>query len=145
MPLTLCYNHFIVGLGGTGGSIIRSLRKLIFQNCRQDNPDGVNLRYLYVDTSNEIMRPNDPTWKILGHSVQLPERSQMHIAGLNLRNILDNLNSFPGIAPWLGSREDFAPSLPLRKPASLERDRSGVWGGSCSHAKRQSFADVLET
>ncbi len=111
MPSSVHHNHLVIGLGGTGGNIIRSLRKLVFQNLRKDDPDGVNLRYLYVDTSAELMAPGDPSWKILGHSVQLPERNQMHIAGLNLRKVLDDLGNYPGINSWLGSREDFAAIL----------------------------------
>jgi len=39
-------NHMIVGLGGTGGKVIRSFRKLIYQNSRTEDPPGVNVRYL---------------------------------------------------------------------------------------------------
>ncbi|MBZ5524304.1 MAG: tubulin-like doman-containing protein [Acidobacteriia bacterium] len=111
MSSTVHHNHLIVGLGGTGGNIIRALRKLIYQNCRKEDPEGVNLQYLYVDTSKEMMAPDNPSWKILGRSVQLPERSQMLISGLNLRNVVDNLSSYPGISPWLGSRDDFTEIL----------------------------------
>jgi hypothetical protein len=38
-------NHLIVGLGGTGGRIIRSFRKAILQNFRKTSPDGVNVEY----------------------------------------------------------------------------------------------------
>jgi len=86
-------NHLIIGLGGTGGKIIRSLRKLIFQNLRQEDPACVNLRYLYLDTDAFLMQPDNPSWKILGRSVQLPERSLMYISGLNLKQIVDNLSN----------------------------------------------------
>jgi len=97
-------NHFIIGLGGTGGNIIRALRKAIYQNYRAEEPPTVNLRYLYLDTSGSNMAADDPKWKILGHSVQLPEVSQMLIRGLNLREIVDNLAGYPGMRPWLGDR-----------------------------------------
>jgi hypothetical protein len=100
-------NHIIIGLGGTGGKVLRAFRKTIFQNYRAESPQGVNLGYLYVDSSDSMMALDDPTWKILGTNVQLPQQSQLKIAGLNLSEVLDNVTNFPGIAPWIGNRDSF--------------------------------------
>lgn len=100
-------NHLIIGLGGTGGNVIRSFRKTVYQAFSSDLAPNVNVRYLYVDSSDEFMKPEDASWKILGHSVQLPQRSQLLIRGMNLKNVVDNLNQYPGLKPWLGSREDW--------------------------------------
>jgi hypothetical protein len=70
-------NHLIVGLGGTGGKIIRSFRKTVYQEFRKENPSGVNVAYLYIDSSKELMDMDDPSWKILGVSVQLSKKSQL--------------------------------------------------------------------
>jgi hypothetical protein len=113
-------NHLIIGLGGTGGKIIRSLRKLIYQNLRQENPTCVNLRYLYIDTDAFLMQPDNPSWKILGRSVQLPERSLMYISGLNLKQIVDNLNNYPNLQPWLGGREEWEDILKNADAANLQ-------------------------
>jgi Tubulin like len=100
-------NHLVIGLAGTGGKIIRSLRRTIYQNYRAEQPKEVNIRYLYVDSSDEMMKHDDPSWKILGQSVQLPLSSQLLISGLNLGSVLDNISNFPGIAPWIGDRDAF--------------------------------------
>ena len=97
-------NHFIIGLGGTGGRIIRSLRKTIFQTLRTDEPEHVNVRYLYMDSDDSMMALDDPTWKILGHSVQLGRASQLVIYGHDLKATLENINQYPGIKPWIGDR-----------------------------------------
>lgn len=138
MATTIHKNHLIVGLGGTGGNIIRSLRKLVFQNFRQDDPTDVNLRYLYVDSSGAMMAPDDPTWKILGRSVQLPERSQMQISGMNLRDVVDNLGSYPGISPWLGNREDFSEIISSAGAANVvggQKRRLGRFLFACKAAE----------
>src|SRR5438309_409433 len=138
MPHNVHHNHLVVGLGGTGGNIIRSLRKLVFQTFRQTDPPNVNLRYLYVDTSTELMASDDPSWKILGHSVQLPERSQMLITGMNFRNVVDNLSNFPGISPWLGSREDFTEILASSNAAQVvggQKRRLGRFLFACEAAE----------
>lgn len=95
-------NHLIIGLGGTGGKIIRSFRKAIFQAFRNEEADGVNLGYLYVDSSSEMMALDDPSWKILGTSVQLNKRSQLLIQEANLSSRLENIDNYPGIKPWIG-------------------------------------------
>src|SRR5580704_12213064 len=95
-------NHLIIGLGGTGGKIIRSFRKAVFQAFRKEDADGVNLGYLYVDSSAEMMAIDDPSWKILGTSVQLNKRSQLLIQEANLASRLDNIDNYPGIKPWIG-------------------------------------------
>ena len=100
-------NHLVIGLGGTGGLIIRAFRKKIYEDFRTEDPDGVNLRYLYVDSSDELMKQDDPEWKVLGRSVQLKKESQLLIKGMSLDTVLNDLPSYPGISPWLGDREQF--------------------------------------
>ena len=97
-------NHVIIGLGGTGGKVIRALRKLIYTEFRQDAPAGVDLAFLYVDSSKEMMAADDPSWKVLGTSVQLPVGSQLLITGEDLAARLDNIQTYPGLKPWLGDR-----------------------------------------
>ena|ERR1700750_2181776 len=126
-------NHIVIGLGGTGGKIIRSLRRAVFQNFRSEQPTGVKLRFLYVDSSDEMMKHDDPSWKILGQSVQLPLSSQLHISGLNLTSVLDNVGSFPGIAPWIGNREAFRELLNTANAAN-------TIGGQKRHLGRFLFA-----
>ncbi len=97
-------NHLIIGLGGTGGRIIRAFRKAIFQEFRNQKPEGVAVGYLYVDSSGEMMELEDPSWKVLGTSVQLGKNSQLRIRGTDLPSVLENINNFPGIKPWLGDK-----------------------------------------
>ncbi len=100
-------SHLIIGLGGTGGKIIRALRKTIYQEFRSNDPEGVQLGYLYVDSSPEMMELDDPNWKILGTSVQLGKDSQLSIKASDLSSRLDNIDNYPGIKPWIGSREQW--------------------------------------
>ena len=98
-------NHFIVGLGGTGGKIIRALRKSLYQEFHDSRSADTGIGYLYVDSSSEMMAMDDPSWKTLGTSVQLPKASQLLITDANLTSRLDNLDSYPGLKHWLGSPE----------------------------------------
>ena len=100
-------NHLVIGLGGTGGKIIRALRKTLYQELHGKAPSGVGMGYLYVDSSSEMMALDDPSWKILGTSVQLPKASQLLITDANLASRLDNLDNYPGLKDWLGSTKDW--------------------------------------
>lgn len=53
---------------------------------------------------------DDPSWKILGTSVQLDQSRQVLIREANLVTQLENINSFPGIKNWIGDRATMAKS-----------------------------------
>jgi hypothetical protein len=126
-------NHLVIGLGGTGGKILRSLRKTIYQSFRKEDPNGVNVRYLYVDSDDQMMAHDDPTWRVLGQNVQLKQTSQLKIGGLNLMQVLDNLGSFPGISPWLGDRSQFRNIL-------MAANAANIFGGQKRRLGRFLFA-----
>lgn len=101
-------NHLIIGLGGTGGKVIRSFRRLIFQQFHSKEAKDVNLEYLYVDSSAEMMTLDDPSWKILGKSVQLDKHNQLLIrGGADLAAHLENLSNYPGIQGWIGDKSQW--------------------------------------
>jgi hypothetical protein len=136
-------NHLVIGLGGTGGKVLRALRKNVFQEYRGDEPDQVRLRYLYVDSSKELMAIDDATWRILGESVQLAPRSQLLITGGNLRQILDNLSGHPNIQPWIGSRDQWQDILSSIVGETLggQKRRLGRFLFAC---KARQFKDQLK-
>ncbi len=100
-------NHLVIGLGGTGGKIIRALRKNLYQEFHGQSAPGAEIGYLYVDSSTEMMAIDDPSWKTLGTSVQLSKASQLLITDANLTSRLDNLDSYPGLKHWLGSPQEW--------------------------------------
>lgn len=100
-------NHLIIGLGGTGGRVIRSFRKSIFQSFRSTEPAGVNIDYLYVDSDDRMMGLTDVTWKTFGQSVQLDPRNQLVIKSADLSKCLADLPSYGNLRPWLGGRDQW--------------------------------------
>jgi len=114
-------NHIVIGLGGTGGRIIRALRRTIYEEFREKAPVAytrdenghitgqaehpVKLGYLYVDSNPELMGPEDPTWKIPGGTLQLGGASQVLIGAGNLKKVVEDVNTYPGIKPWIGNKE----------------------------------------
>lgn len=93
-------NHLIIGLGGTGGSIIRALRKRIYEEFRSNEPQGTaNIEYLYVDSSLKDLKDED-TWRTLGASVKLDPAQLLSINGFGV-GVLNNLDQYPGINAFI--------------------------------------------
>lgn len=101
-------NHLIIGLGGTGGKVIRNLRKTIYRDCRELSPANTRIKYLLIDSSPEHMKVDDPEWKALGVNLQLDPPDQMELTGTGLKTFLEDVHSFPAIAPWIGDPKDWA-------------------------------------
>ena len=138
-------NHLVIGLGGTGGRIIRAFRKKIYEDFRTEDPDGVNLRYLYIDSSDELMKQDDPSWKVLGRSVQLREGNQILLKGMSLHSVLDDLPSYPGISPWLGDREQFRSILGTMGAADLFGGQKRRLGRFLFACKVQEFRQRVQS
>ena len=98
-------NHLIIGLGGTGGKIIRAFRKTLYQEFRNLEVDNLSIGYLYVDSDKSMMDLTDESWKILGQSVHLHEANQVYIGEANLKTMLSDVNRYPGIKNWIGEKE----------------------------------------
>lgn len=97
-------NHLIIGLGGTGGKVLREFRKRVYEEFRSNDPDGgVFLDYIYVDSSPADL--NDRTgWKVLGKSVHLGEAQKVNINGINA-SMLNNLNMYPGLQAFINPED----------------------------------------
>lgn len=97
-------NHLIIGLGGTGGSILRALRKRIYEEFRSNTPKGdANIEYLYVDSSLADLN-NESDWQTLGASVQLSPAQRLSINGIGA-GVLNNLDSYPGIQSFINRKD----------------------------------------
>jgi hypothetical protein len=136
-------NHIIIGLGGTGGSILRSFRKRIFQAYNDEETLKMPLGFIYVDSSLEMMDPNDPTWKVLGENAQLGKDSQLFIRGASLKSQLDNVDNYPGIKNWIGNKniwENIVGNI-ADDGAAAQRRRLGRFLFSC---KSPDFLAILQ-
>ncbi|MCO5247710.1 MAG: tubulin-like doman-containing protein [Chitinophagales bacterium] len=141
--MTIADNHVVIGLGGTGGAILKSFRKKIFAEYNQEERRKLPLGYLYVDSSQEMMDPNDPSWKVLGENAQLGKDSQLFIRGASLKAQLDNVDNYPGIKHWIGNRKiwDNIVGNVADDGAAAQRRRLGRFLFSC---KIPEFLSILQ-
>jgi len=112
-------NHLVVGLGGTGGKIVRQMRKLIESDGGLDGKD-IHFEFLYVDTAEDEIN-KDQEWRVLGRSVALA-RSQILINRVwSIRPVLDDPAAFPGLRDWIEPRRVFGFVNPSTQGAAQRR------------------------
>lgn len=89
-------NHLFIGLGGTGGKVLRELRKRVFEEYNSNEPkNGLFLNYLYLDSSDDDLNDREG-WKTLGKSVHLKTDQKLSIHGISL-SMFEQLQLYPGI------------------------------------------------
>ena len=97
-------NHLIIGLGGTGGKILREMRKRIYEEYRSNEPEGnIYVDYLYIDSSPTDL-DNKSNWRILGNSVHLLPAQKVSIHGAGA-GILNELHLYPNIKSFISDEE----------------------------------------
>lgn len=97
-------NHLIIGLGGTGGKVLRELRKRVYKEFRSNDPgNGVFLDYIYVDSSPSDLEDRS-NWSVLGKSVHLGNAQKVSINGISA-SVLQNINLYPGLKGFLNSND----------------------------------------
>ena len=95
-------NHLLIGLGGTGGKVLREFRKKVYEEFRSNEPtNGTCVNYLYVDSSEDDLNSREG-WKVMGKYVHLKEAQKVSIHGIGM-NMFQNLSLYPGIKCFLNS------------------------------------------
>lgn len=101
-------NHLIIGLGGTGGKIIRQIRKTIerSKDAQGQSSSEARFEYLYIDTSSDELDKKEE-WKVLGKEIDLARSQYLINTASNVRPVLDDPDSFPGLKDWVEPRNVF--------------------------------------
>ena len=98
-------NHFIIGLGGTGGAAVKAFREIIAENreklCQQSK-QKYKFAFLYVD-SNSCALHESTRWTHQGKDISLQERTEtQHIALTCPERELPAICEHPNIKKWIG-------------------------------------------
>jgi len=81
-------NHIIIGLGGTGGNVIKDFRKQIIDKYgKLDVPQTKNIKYLYVDSKqNEF---DESLWEYQGIDIGLKGEGTLKLQAGRLKEALE--------------------------------------------------------
>ena len=118
-------NHILIGLGGTGGKVLKAFRKRLYQEFTAEERAELPIGFLYVDSSIEMMKPDDKTWQVLGENAQFTESEFVNVKGIDLNAVLSNPSSFPGLKGIIGDAEVMRKTLGEVGAAAAQKRRAG--------------------
>ena len=77
-------NNILVGLGGTGGKILKAIRKRLNQEYSEEELNSIPISFLYVDSTD-----TDRISKETGEDM-FDEGEFLYIQGKNIKDVLRN-------------------------------------------------------
>lgn len=92
-------NHILVGLGGTGGKILRAFKMRMFEEFHEDTErEKLPVALLYVDSTEEMM-PKDgkarPDFRVMGKNASFTRDEFLNIKAVDVEYILNHINNYP--------------------------------------------------
>lgn len=118
-------NHILVGLGGSGGKVLKAFRKRLFQEFSPEERAKLPIGFVYVDSTDEMMRPGDKTWYVLGENAQFNPSEFVFIRGIALDQVFSNPSGFPGLKGVLGDAEVMQKTIGSISAAAGQKRRAG--------------------
>ncbi|MDR0560379.1 MAG: hypothetical protein LBG92_09410 [Prevotellaceae bacterium] len=133
-------NHLIIGLGGTGGKILKAFRKRLWAEFSDGERAKLPIGFVYVDSTNEMMQPGDVTWRVHGQDASFTNSEYVNIRGIQLETIFANPGGFPGLSGFIGDPEVMRQTIGEIGAAAGQKRKAGriLFGGSV-----QSYIDTL--
>ena len=94
-------NHILVGLGGTGGKILRAFKMRMFEEFHDDEIRKKQpVALLYVDSTDEMM-PQDgkarPDFRVMGKDASFTRNEFLNIKAVDVEHILDHIGNYPSV------------------------------------------------
>lgn len=130
MNETYCIgNHILVGLGGTGGKILRAFKMRMFEEfpeAEQRNRQPVAL--LYVDSSEEMMPKEGRArtdCRVFGQNASFTNDEFLFIKNMDVTAILDQVDSYPSVKGIVDNVETVRTAIGSLGEAAGQKRRAG--------------------
>lgn len=99
--ITCSNNHILVGLGGTGGKILRAFKMRMFEEfTTQESRSKQPVALLYVDSTDEMM-PQDgkarADFRVMGQDASFTQSEFLNIKAVDVEHILDHIGNYPSV------------------------------------------------
>lgn len=112
-------NNILVGLGGTGGKILKAIRKRLNQEFSQEEQNSIPISFLYVD-STETDRISRETGDDM-----FDDNEFVYIQGKDIKDVLRNPSSFPKLAGVIENPEGLMKAIGDVGAAAGQKRRAG--------------------
>ncbi|KIM04568.1 MAG: hypothetical protein KN64_07220 [Sulfurovum sp. AS07-7] len=127
-------NYLLIGLGGTGGKVLKAFRKTLYEEFRTIEPSektGIHIKSLYVDSSRADLKSSE-SWRTqgdIGADISLNEESRFAITTNNLAQRLQDPQHNPITHRYIGNPQlwnDIFSSMSINETAGGQMRRLGV-------------------
>lgn len=125
-------NHLLIGLGGTGGKILKAFKKRLFAEFPDENLRNKMkpaFEFLYVDSTMEMMTDadKDPSWRVLGNDASFTNKEFCNIRPNNqgIGQILAHVETLPTLKHIVRNAEAMHNTLGEIKTAAGQMRRAG--------------------
>ena len=112
-------NNILVGLGGTGGKILKAIRKRLNQEYSEEELNSIPISFLYVDSTD-----TDRISKETGEDM-FDEGEFLYIQGKNIKDVLKSPSSFPKLAGIIENPEGLMKAIGDVGAAAGQKRRAG--------------------
>ena len=122
-------NHILVGLGGTGGKILRAFKMRMFEEFpTHDERKKLPVQLLYVDSTDEMM-PKDgrprPDFRVMGQDASFTNREFLNIKAVDVSYILDHIGNYPSVKGIVEDAEQVKSAIGSLGQAAGQMRRAG--------------------
>ncbi len=91
-------NHILVGLGGTGGKILKAFKMRMFEEFPDaKDRDKQPVALLYIDSTDEMMGIGRPDFRVMGLDASFTKNEFLYIKDVDVVKILDNIDNYPSV------------------------------------------------
>jgi hypothetical protein len=118
-------NHLIIGLGGTGGKVLKAFRKRLFSEYSEQERAKLSIGFVYVDSTTEMMNPDDVTFRVHGKNAAFTNNEFVNIRGIDLDAVFRNPNGYPGLNGIIGDPEVMQKTIGSIGAAAGQKRRAG--------------------
>lgn len=122
-------NHILVGLGGTGGKILKAFKMRMFEEFpTAEEREKLPISLLYVDSTDEMM-PKDgrprPDFRVMGQDASFTNREFLNIKSVDVEHILDHIDNYPSVKGIVENAETVRSAIGSLGHAAGQKRRAG--------------------
>jgi len=119
-------NHILVGLGGTGGKILRAFKMRMFEEFPEfEERVKLPVALLYVDSTKEMMGIGREDFNVMGQDASFTENEFLFIKGIDVPALLDNIGNFPQLKAIVNNVQAVRTAIGSLGEAAGQKRRAG--------------------
>lgn len=119
-------NHILVGLGGTGGKILKAFKMRMFEEFPDETERGKQpVALLYVDSTDEMMGIGRPDFRVMGLDASFTQNEFLYIKDVDVAKILDNIDNYPAVKGIVNNVQAVKTAIGSLGQAAGQKRRAG--------------------